>query len=49
MTKNKYILNTMAADDLAPQGAMASASTEQYTRDMSTNQVDILINKKDTN
>ena len=44
MTKDKYILNTMAADDLAPQGAMTS-----YTRDMSTNQVYILINKIDKN
>ena len=41
MAKHKDILNTMAADDLAPQGARASTGTQQYgsTQDMSINQV----------
>ena len=34
MTNHKDILNTMAADDLAPQGARASA-VEQNTQDVS--------------
>ena len=34
----------MAADDLAPQGARASAAMEQNTQDMALNQVYILIN-----
>ena len=29
MTKHKDILNTMAIDDLAPEGTIASATTEQ--------------------
>ena len=44
MTTHNGILNTMAADDLAPKGAMAAAAMEQNTQDMSINQVYISIN-----
>ena len=44
MATHNDILNTMAADDLVPQGARAAAAMEQNTQDMSINQVYILIN-----
>ena len=44
MTKHKDTLNNMVADDLAPQGARASAAMEYNSKDMSINQVYILIN-----
>ena len=42
MTKQKDILNTMAAGDLASFGV--KAATEQYAQDMPINQVYILLN-----
>ena len=43
MTEHIAILKTMAVDDLAPQGARASAAREQYTQDRSVNRVYISI------